>query len=76
MSIECYVHINESDVAAGIANEEMSLLELLVLTIGSEERRRIIMKAIEDEFNATPDQLALIGHLEGLTQYLFELAKQ
>ena len=41
-----------------------------------EERRSIIMKAIEDEFNATPDQLALIGHLEGLTQYLFELAKQ
>jgi hypothetical protein len=72
--------INDCVFSARIAKGKGGPIEvlvlLLVLTIGSEERRSIIMKAIEDEFNATPEQLALIGHLEGLTQSLFELAKQ
>lgn len=76
MSINCYVEIDEDEIAAGIEKEELSLLEILVLTLCNEERRAKVMAAIEEDFNASPEDLALIGHLEGLTQYLFELAKQ
>ncbi|MCT4576858.1 hypothetical protein [Donghicola sp.] len=78
MSIEraAYISLDEDDIVTGIVEDELSLMTVLTKLYETEKGRDAVARQMGDDFYSTPEQLALIGHLEGLTQYLFELAKQ
>ena len=78
MSIDraAYVSLDEDDIVTGIVEDELSLMTVLTKLYETEKGRDAVSRQMGDDFYSTPEQLALIGHLEGLTQSLFELAKQ
>ena len=71
-----YIILEEADAAEVILAGELSLMGILTRVLTDKDRRAAIIRQMEATFEGTPEQLALIGHLEGLSQHLFDLAKQ